>query len=268
MNVARECDVVLSLIDFGTNTGADLELLSGGVGDVVFAGVGAVGNAAIWALGRHTSLTGNLWLVDDDIFLLPNLQRYILGISRDVSRPKIKIGAKALSQGSLVVQPCRQKLESFAQKLAGFRIPTICISVDNIQTRRAAQALLPRLIVNGWTGDQSLGASWHLFSREAACLACLYHPLGQGLSQPEQAAKAFGLSPQRANELWVTRVPPSQEDLKIIARTLGVNDADLNRWRGKNLGELYTGVVCGAVPLNMPTVGRIETVPLAHQSAL
>ena len=39
-------------------------------------------------------------------------------------------------------------------------------------------------------------------------------------------------------------------------------------WRGKSLGDLYTDVVCGAVPLDVRGVGRVETVPLAHQSAL
>ena len=34
------------------------------------------------------------------------------------------------------------------------------------------------------------------------------------------------------------------------------------------MGDLYTDVVCGAVPLDLGGVGRVETVPLAHQSVM
>jgi hypothetical protein len=34
------------------------------------------------------------------------------------------------------------------------------------------------------------------------------------------------------------------------------------------LGDLYTDVVCGAVPISLPVANRVETVPLAHQSVL
>jgi hypothetical protein len=49
---------------------------------------------------------------------------------------------------------------------------------------------------------------------------------------------------------------------------MGVSREVLGRWRGKSLGELYTDVVCGAVPISLPISHRVETVPLAHQSAL
>jgi hypothetical protein len=60
----------------------------------------------------------------------------------------------------------------------------------------------------------------------------------------------------------------TDEDLRTAALHLGVQEAVLEPWRGKILGDLYTDVVCGAVPLDVTGVGRVETVPLAHQSAL
>src|SRR6185437_16547538 len=97
-------------------------------------------------------------------------------------------------------------------------------------------------------GNQALGVSWHVFSREAACLACLYQPRGQGISATEQAARALGLSVERATMLWVTRQPLSEEDVKTAARALGVDQETLRAWHGKTLGDLYTDLVCGAVP--------------------
>jgi hypothetical protein len=60
----------------------------------------------------------------------------------------------------------------------------------------------------------------------------------------------------------------SEEDLRTAAAALGVSDGVLAPWKGKPLGDLYTDVVCGAVPLDVGGIGRVETVPLAHQSAL
>jgi hypothetical protein len=263
-----ERDMSVSLLDYKKETGANLELTGKSLGDVLFVGVGAVGNAAIWGLSRHENIRGRLWLVDPEILTLLNLQRYVLGGFGDVDRSKVELGHEALRDTSLTIEVSQNTLEEFAQIRGRLKIPTICISVDNVEARRSAQALLPKLVINGWTGDQALGSSWHVFSREAACLACLYQPRGPGPSATEQAARALGLSNERATLLWVTRQPLSEDDFRAAAGALGVEMQALEPWHGKPLGELYTDVVCGAVPLELSGLGRIETVPLAHQSAL
>jgi len=268
LKTSPEPDVCVSLLDFSTDRGLDLELPKSSLGDVLVAGLGAVGNAAVWSLARHRNLQGRLWLVDEEEMTLLNMQRYVLGMFADVSRPKVLLAQDALRDTRLSVEPSKMTLENFVQARGRLDIATLCISVDNVPSRRSAQGLLPKLIVNGWTGDQGLGASWHLFSRDAACLACLYHPHGQGLSATEQAARALGLSSDRATFLWVTRQPLSQDDIKAAAQSLGVTEDKLGPWRNKSLGELYTDLVCGAMPLDVTGVGRLETVPLVHQSVL
>jgi hypothetical protein len=263
-----ERDLAVSLLNFSSKKGGDLAPRARNLGNVVFAGVGAIGNAALWAFARDKQLKGHLWLVDAEDLTLSNLQRYVLGTNADVSRSKVQMAKQILHQTSLTVETWQTTLEKFAESRKGIDIPTICISVDNIESRRAAQALLPKLIVNGWTGEQALGTSWHVLSRDAACLACLYQPHGQGPSAIEQAARALGIAVERATLLWVTRQPMSDADLKTAADHLGVVEETLQPWRGKVLGDLYTDVVCGTVPLDITGVGRVETVPLAHQSAL
>jgi len=268
LKASSEQDVSVSLLDFSRDGGVDLELLQSSVGDVLVAGLGAVGNAAVWSLARHRNLQGRLWLVDEEELTLLNLQRYVLGTLADVSQPKVQLAQDALRKTELSIEPSKMTLEDFVQGRGSMDIATICISVDNVASRRSAQALLPKLIVNGWTGDQGLGASWHVFSRDAACLACLYHPHGQGRSATEQAARALGLSFDRATFLWVTRQPLSQEDLRTAAQSLGVVEEKLEPWRNKSLGDLYTDLVCGTMPLDVTGVGRLEMVPLVHQSVL
>jgi hypothetical protein len=263
-----ERDVSVSLLNFDESTGDNLELKDADVRNVLFVGVGAVGNAALWALSRDTQIRGRLWLVDGEEVTLSNLQRYVLTTFADVDRSKVLLGQEALSGCNLSVEPIYSTLEQFVEAQGAIDIPVTVVSVDNVDARRSAQALLPRLVINGWTGDQALGASWHIFSRDAACLACLYHPHGQGSSAIEQAAKALGLPHDRTALLWVTHQPLSSDDIKVVAKSLGVKESVLKPWRTKSIGDIYTDVVCGAVPLDVTGVGKVETVPLTHQSAL
>jgi len=262
-----ERDISVSLLNFDEQTGVDLELSRTPLGEVLFVAVGAVGNGAIWALSRDSQRPSQLTVLDAELLELSNLQRYVLGRIEDVGRLKVDMVKDAFEQSNAQIEAFPERLEQYADRTGGINANALCISVDNVMSRRAAQALLPRIIVNGWTGEQSLGASSHVFS-EGACLACLYHPHRVGTSQTDQAAKALGLTPSRAAELWVTRVPLSEDDIIHAAQKLGVSAAALTPWKGKQLGDLYTDVVCGAVPIDLPVAHRVETVPLSHQSAL
>lgn len=262
-------DVNVSLLDYTENAGHDAGLPVASLGEVAFVGLGAVGNSALWALAKHEGLTGDLWTVDPEDIELSNLQRYVLTVDTDVGKDKQSVAEKALKGTALSIHPRRESLEAYASSLGGaFNIPTICVSVDNVEGRRTAQALLPRLVVNGWTSDSGLGASWHLFNRDAACLACLHHPQGPSPSQTEIVARALGLSPEKATMLWVSEMPLSHEHVVEIAQNLGVRPEGLALWERHCLRELYSSVACGAVPLDIQGVGKVESVPLAHQSAL
>jgi hypothetical protein len=268
LRVSPDPDCSVSLLTFDEKSGANIALPHIDLGGVLFVGVGAVGNAALWSLSRHSDIEGRLWLVDAEDIELSNLQRYVLATYDDVGQSKVQLGKRVLGSTRVSVESNQLSLDQFTHLRGGIKTPTTVISIDNVDGRRSAQALLPRLIINGWTGDQALGTSWHIFSRDAACLACLYHPHRQGASATEQAAKVLGLSPDRTAMLWVSRQALSDDDIRTAAATLGVKESVLSPWRGKPLGDLYTDVVCGAVPLDLKGVGRTETVPLAHQSAL
>lgn len=267
LRASPDHDFSLSLLNFDSKTGAGAELPLGNLHEVLFVGVGAIGNAGIWCLARDERRSGRLTLLDVEKLELLNLQRYVLGTSTEIGKPKVVIAQNELRQSRISVVPEQRTLEVFADE-STTKFPVMCVSVDNARTRIAAQALLPKLIVNGWTGEAALGASWHIFSRNTACLACLYYPHGRAPSQTEQAASALGLSPDRAALLWVTRQPLSEDDIAAAAKTLGTSETSLQPWRGRPLGELYTDVVCGAAPINTSQKGTLEVVPLAHQSVL
>lgn len=263
-----ERDVEVSLLDYSSTAG-DGEAIPQCHLDALFVGVGAVGNGGLWALSRHPRVGGRLTLVDHEALSLLNLQRYALGAFADVGKRKVALGAATFAGVPLEIEVHSGDLDSYVDARGG-RIPhrDVCVSVDNIEGRRTAQALLPRVVVNGWTGDSGLGASWHNFAPGTACLACVYHPMKPGPSAPEQAAAALGLPRDRAIMLWMTREPLGDADIRTIAATLGVGVETLAPWRRRPLGDVYTDVVCGAVPMDLQGVKKLESVPLAHQSVL
>jgi hypothetical protein len=261
----------VSLLNFDDGTGADLSVPEINVSELYFAGLGAVANGCMWALARLPQLHTTAHLIDHERVEKSNLQRYVLTDRKSVGKWKTTLVEDYLRRNSSIsVSSHRALFENFLDQHIDLRIENLCVSVDNVSTRRTAQAVLPRTVFNGWTGEGSLGASWHRMSLPSACLACLYHPHGIGVSATEQAARALALSPERAADLWVTRKPLTDDDLVNAAKGLGVELAALRRWRGRTLGELYTDVVCGSAPIDYSVAGqaRTEVVPLAHQSVM
>ncbi len=262
-------DISLSLLDYSTDLGAEDALPAQNVGEVAIAGIGAVGNPALWAWARHAGLMGELHLIDPEDIELSNLQRYCLPFYDDVGLGKVQLAARELLNSKLThrLWPC--SLEDFAKNYTGIAdLPSICVSVDNIDGRRTAQALLPRLVVNGWTSDNGLGASWHKFIGNSACLACLYQPQNTTLSQTELAAQALGIPHNQLVALWVTEKPLEADVIKTVETHLGLSVGKLADWKGKRVQDVYSGVICGQVALDLGGIGRVATVPLAHQSVL
>ena len=253
----------LNLITFDSGTDDSEVLARLDVGQLLVAGVGAVGNAALWVLRRHPNLAGHATIVDPETVELSNLQRYVLTGDSDVGQQKTHLAYRALKGTDLSVAV-------LAGRLGAIAIPTdienTLVTVDNVPGRRAAQALLPKLVISGWTSESGLGASWHDFHEGRACLSCLYQPHGPTASQTEIVARALGLSNERAALLWITPERLNKSDIEIIASQLNAEHDELSPWIGRRLQDAYTKLVCGSAAISIGDRGRIETVPLTHQS--
>jgi hypothetical protein len=258
-------DVSVSLLDYTDTAGKDEALSRVHLGEVALVGIGAVGNAAVWCLSRLHCIDGCISLIDSEKIDESNLQRYVLASDTDENTVKVELAAAALANTGAKLRAINKTLEHAANDgLAA----SVAVSVDNVEGRRIVQALLPHLAINGWTSDRGLGASWHPFADAGPCLACGYHPRGQAMGQFEIIAAAFGMNKDRVGQLWVTNAGLEKSDLEQVAAALHVKRSSLMTWRGRRIQDLYSGVRCGAVALDLSGVGRIEAVPLAHQSAL
>lgn len=264
-------DFSFSLLDHGPEAGSTLPLAPHDLGRVVLAGVGAVANPALWAWARHPGITGEMWSVDPDRIDLGNLERYLLAMDEDGDRrpTKVALAERELAQSSIHVYPEEMRLEDFACQMGTeFSFPTICISVDDIEPRRVAQSLLPKLVVNGGTGEGNAGASWHHFDGRNPCLCCVYHPGDSPKSKTQQVANALGLDHEIVKHLWVGNnvIPPQY--FEQVAQHLGLSDEQKDQWRGRPVCEFYTGFICGAVRMELKAAKKAASVPLAHQSLL
>lgn len=260
-------NVRISLLDFSENNGVEDVLGPMDIGVVAFCGLGAVGNAALWVLSRHEGLTGHAAFIDHEAIELSNLQRYVLTLDTDENVNKTELAMRAFTTGTLSVEPQTLKLCDFSNSLGGRSIPpTVCVSVDNFHDRRVAQALLPRLVVNGYTGKTDLGASWHYFDDDKACLACLY--FGEHApSELSRLVSALGLDEKVVVSLIPNGRMLASEHLRTIEKHRGLEENTLATWEGKHVQDVYSNVTCGNLGIAVNGQTK-EVVPLAHQSVL
>jgi molybdopterin/thiamine biosynthesis adenylyltransferase len=236
-------------------------------------GAGAVGEAALWTLSR-TPIRGRLHVVDLELVELSNMQRYVLTQRSDEHRPKVDIAAKL--NGSLDFVPHLDDLAAFVGE-RGYSWDIMLLALDSAHDRVAAQASLPRQIVNAWTQPDDLGVSIHSrFGGPGACVSCLYLPTGPRKNEDELVAETLRVPQlqQQVRTLLATGQPVDQGFLMAVAQATGLPQEDVLRFDGRGVRELYVEGFCGGGLVPLSGIGRPQDgaqeihVPLAHQSAL
>ena len=250
----------------GTNDAGDV---SGHIGCLVLAGAGAIGNAAAWALSR-TDVNGLIEIVDHESIDLGNLQRYVLAERDDENRPKAQFLAQMFT-GALSAKPRISRLAEFLGK-KHHKVESLLLALDSAKDRCAAQASLPRRIVNAWTQPGDLGVSSHDFL-DGACVSCLYMPDGKQKNEDEIIAQSLGISDKimQVRVLLYGNQGVPRDLLEAIGAARNIPIEKLMTFEGRSIRELYTDGFCGGavIPLDMigEPAGDVH-VPLAHQSAM
>jgi hypothetical protein len=237
----------------------------------VLVGVGAVGNAAAWALCKIPS-EGTLHLVDGEDVDLGNLQRYVLTGRANAGSEKVSLAASFFKQG-LTSEPHRQSWAQFARD-NGYVWPRVLLALDSAAERRRVQASLPRWIANAWTQPGDLGVSVHPgFVSDGACVSCLYLQEQRLRNEDELVAEALRI-PERVlqvRQLLVTGEGLAAPFLELVAQRLQRPAELFQRFVGQSIRELYVVGLCGGAVLPLGEAGVPNPdvhVPLAHQSAL
>jgi molybdopterin/thiamine biosynthesis adenylyltransferase len=275
-------EVNVSVLDWGTPIGGttppDLDAVALDVSETLLGGVGAIGNAVIWALARVPRLRGTLRLIDPELIELSNLQRYVLTTQESTNRSKVELAASELRRHhpDLAVTEHPQRWGVYLHGRGNWTIPRVATAFDSPADRIAAQGALPRSLLNAWTQLGDLGVSRHTAFGEAPCVACLYTPLVGGKSDAERIANDLGFpgAPLEIRNLLYTDEPVSELFVRRVAANLGKTSADeidiLLRYAGRPLRQFHTETVCGGVMLELgvrPGERPVEA-PMAFQSAL
>jgi hypothetical protein len=284
-------ELTLSLYDFQLRPTSDTAPDPGEVpvdlDDTVLAGVGAVGTAVVWTLARVPRLEGTLHLVDPEGVALSNLQRYVITTQAHAERgvPKVDLATRVLGDGQrargeagLQVVPHAQRWGEFLRARADWRLPRVLTAFDTKEDRIAAQAALPRRLLNAWTQLGDLGVSRHLNFGSAPCLACLYRPRTGGKSDAELVGDAMGLpgAPMEIRMMLQSHAAIGADFVRGVAKRRGIADEGrlqvLLAYSGHSLRAFYNEAFCGGVVLRLGGTAEAPDVqaeaPMAFQSAL
>lgn len=259
-------------------------------GTVHLAGVGAVGQAAIWGL-LQSNCEGEVVVVDPEEIEESNLQRYVLAFPEEVGRPKVKLVKRLSTKGRLRIHGYKQSWHDFFSQQPPNRVGDVLLGLDSARDRIAVQAGLPRHVFNAWTQAADLGVTVHKEFGKEVCVACLYPPRKK---EPTYitVARAFGLDPSKTLaymsspqpiaqplspelfERWAQMPVPHVIDHQVRSTSLledlrrAVPDDDLSRWANLPLRDLYREAICaGALLQYASSDSRLVHVPLAPQSA-
>lgn len=269
--------LTLSLLDFTADTSGDPMPTDIDVRDAFLVGVGAIGNAAVWALARTPKLSGRLYLVDGERVDPSNVQRYVLTDEDDEDASKPEIGRREWSRASgavrgLDVISLPFHWPEYMVRRGHYLVDRALLALDSAEARIAVQASLPRWIANSWTQPENLGISRHEFLGNAPCVACLYLPKAQRPNRDQLVAAAIRAEGQaeimEVRRLLHTGVPMGEEFVSRVAERFGIECSALLLYASQSLDAFYVGAVCGGVLLRLGAdTGSPAEVPMAFQSA-
>ncbi len=272
-------NAIVSVLDLDQTTPSPLNppLGAADLGEVVLVGAGAIGNAALWALGRTSQVSGTIHIVDGEAIDLTNVQRYVLTDESSVGVPKASLAATALAATTIDAQPHPIRWGAYLRQRGDWHIDRVAVALDSAEDRIRVQGALPRWIVNAWTQSGDLGVSRHTLVGPYACLACLYLPDSPSRNLDEVVQEALGLKGQASLEyvrrLLYTHEAVGERFLLEVASALRIPDAaPLLRFATAPLLLFYQQAVCGGEILRLRGAGATPEVraevPLVFQSAL
>jgi len=264
---APDEEFVLSLLDYSRVPSTLTEAIDYELGEIVLAGAGAIGNAAVWLLAR-TYCGGRIHVVDPEIVDDSNPQRYILTDAQSGGLPKVDLAARELSTSKLEPVPHTVPWSAFIGNQPNWKFPLAAVALDTLEDRIAVQASLPKWILNSWTQANDIGVSRHGFNSESACLACLYWPKKQRKNLDEMIKEAIHYSGELMDIRNMLYFERGLDDpwLERLSKDMGQSRELLEPFRGKTLHAFYREAICGGHIIAVES-GTIE-VPMAFQSAI
>jgi hypothetical protein len=198
---------------------------------LTFIGCGGVGSAIAWPLSLLRA-SGSPLVVDGDSIddEGTNLNRHLTADYGNVGDSKAELFAALLRRGGATPLTFTKRLDELdAQQREGMDVGVITVDKDPV--RRAFQLELPRLVLNGGTGDTGLyRVTYHNFT-DGACLGCISradlavsspeHGLARRIGLPLSELTPYLQSNEPLPDAILMRTTVSEQDREILRGTRG-----------------------------------------------
>lgn len=247
--------------------------------NVDLVGIGAIGNATVWALSKLDKLSGNINLIDSEPIEESNLQRYILFGEKDVNKTKVELAKNQLKKTGLTINPYKETWGEYINIRHAGKCNTrlVAVSVDSKIDRVYVQSSLPKKIINAYTDEDRFGITRHFDFNKEVCLSCIYVPFNVEKSKLQKMIEGIGLNFNDQNHINFTFHYMKETNLiddkflNIFCKENNLLIDEYERYRGRTLGELYTDIVCGVKAIEFNKANRQAEnmdVPLSFQSCM
>lgn len=166
------------------------------LGEMYLAGAGAVGNAAVYALGLMEP-RGRLHVVDYDLVSAGNLNRCLWFQQSDVghNKAKILVGRASATMPGLSLVAHTSSLAKVAASLPPPGIERLLVAVDSRRGRRSLQNEFPGEVFDAsTTGIEEVVFHHHRQPTDGACMTCAYVETDGEQAHEEHVAAQLGVS--------------------------------------------------------------------------
>lgn len=236
------------------------------IGETLLVGAGAVGMAFISILRYLDNIGGNLTIIDNEIIDASNLDRYIGVYADSIDKYKTNVAKASLSHlQDLSIIEINSKYQQYVESFGRVIDLAIC-TVDNDETRQELQCDLPRILLNGVTGQSTFTVSHHDFINDG-CLGCLYPIEKDKFVNEEKYSQALGIPVGNFTYSYENNIPLTQTDIDKLIKYLKNPEINSTLKAGITLREFLSNhEICGR--LNIPgstqiqgTIGFVSAVP-------
>ncbi len=240
------------------------------LGETHLVGLGAVGGAATWTLGKVPHLTGTLHLIDGGVVERSTLARNVLATRRDIGKAKVAIASGSLASTGADACAHARNWASYVEHRGDWHLPRVAVALGSARDRIAIQAALPRVVLNAWTQTEDIGVSRHPDFLRAPCLACLYGPERAGLAESEVIATAIGLldAEPEIRYLLYSRGPVERSLLERIAAACDLELTALDQFEGRTVADFYDQAVSAGLLQKDASAEADRHAPMVFQSAM
>lgn len=235
------------------------------IGETLLVGAGAVGMAFISVLG-HMNIRGNLTIIDHDIVDASNLDRYIGVYADSINKQKTSVSKATLSHlQNLNITEINSKYQQYVESFGRVIDIAIC-TVDNDETRQELQCDLPRILLNGVTGQSTFSVSRHDFINDG-CLGCLYPIEKDKFVNEEKYSHALGIPVGDFTYRYENNIPLTQTDIEKLIKYINTPEIKITLKAGITLREfLADREICGRFNILgdsqiQGTIGFVSAIP-------